>query len=157
MKLRLLSVLLSLAPWLGCTATDVQAVLLDRTNESTLTVYTHDQRPKVLSLEIVISGWKVSCSKTRAIVWGQTTRELPLGEPPYAEVYVLDLHRGGILDSFTTNRGPFDIEFDSAGSYVIVDDFVIDAESGRIKFTEVPPSFKQQAETCPDFPGRVLR
>lgn len=137
----------------GCIAAGVDGAILERASTNTLSV-AQEGRTKIIELEVSIADWRVSCNRRYAIVWGQTTRRLPDGVPPYAVIYVVDVERASVRESFTTTRGPFEVQFDEAGLLGIVDEYVVNLPSGEIRFTEVPPDLNFRAESCPDFPGR---
>lgn len=116
-------------------------------SDGILRIY-NDGQNFAVPLEIQIADWRISCNQQRAVVWGQTTKQLPIGVVPYATVYVIDLLKGGVLNSFTTTRGPFDVDFDASGSIILIDEYVLDARSGEIKSTEIPKGFVFEAESC---------
>jgi hypothetical protein len=108
-----------------------------------------------IKLNITITNWRVNCTKTRAIIWGQTLRKLPVGVPPFVEIYVIDVKRRNILNSYKrTVRVHGDIEFDKANRFIMVDDDFLSYKSGKLTTVELASNFEK--EKCENFPGRSL-
>lgn len=135
------------------TAVAIDLASIESESPSRLFVFRGGQRIAV-ALEVHIAGWRVSCDRRHAIVWGQTTRELPVGESPYATVYVVDMASAVARESFTTTRGPFEVEIDEPGALGIVDEYVIELATGKVKLTEAPDQAGFRSESCSDFQGR---
>jgi hypothetical protein len=113
-----------------------------------------DGKTRRIKLEITIADWRVDCTKTRAVVWGQTTKKMPLGAPPFASVYVIDLRKMRNLSVHTTTRGPFEVVFNSKQQIILVDEMVIDFKTGRITSTSISSDLTISSEECADFRGR---
>lgn len=109
-----------------------------------------------LKLNVTIAGWKVSCSRSRAVIWGQTRSDLPIGTPPYASVYILDVQLPKVIGELTTTRGPFDVDFTRDNRFIVVDENVIEFATGRVMSSELPPGFKVEPESCAEFLGKSL-
>ena len=90
------------------------------------------------------------------IIWGQTKNKIPIGTPPYATVYTVNLNEMKVLGSHTTTRGPFEVNFDSLGIHALVDEFLIDASKGRLTSTELKEDTPFTPESCEHFPGKTL-
>lgn len=155
MLFRRLVILLFASSLSGCIATGTETALLERVSAGGLSISLGGARKEVL-LEVNIADWRVTCDRRRAIVWGQTTRQLPTGVPPYAMVYVVDLIRAVARESFATTRGPFEVQVNEAGTLGVVDEYVVDLASGEVKLTEIPRDLDFRAESCSDFRGRRL-
>jgi hypothetical protein len=139
----------------SCMAADSEALLLKKASDNSFVVGRGDMKKRIV-LDISIADWLVSCDRKYAVVWGQTIKELPIGATPYAKVYVVDMSDAVARDSFTTTRGPFEVEIDVTGTLGIVDEYLIELETGIVKFTELPREPSIQKESCPDFRGRRL-
>ena len=90
------------------------------------------------NLGIDYADSRVSCNGRIMVIWGQTRERLPVGAPPYVEVYVVNMSDGQVLNKFTTTRGPFDVEFDEKINVIVIDDFLLNAKDGKILHTEIP-------------------
>lgn len=75
---------------------------------------------------------------------------MPLGQPAYSKIYVLNLSIGTILNSFTMTRGPYGAHFERGGREAMVyDGYLIDVATGRILTTEASPGRAFTEERCP--------
>lgn len=140
----------------GCAATLAETNPIEQRSANAIQLARGDQK-KHVELAITIADWLVSCDRRHAIVWGQTTRALPIGIKPFAVVYVVDMKQLTTRESFTTTRGPFEVRIDAAGALAMIDEYVLDLPTARVRFTEAPSGFDFQPESCPEFAGRRLR
>lgn len=145
--LRLLHILVIAFGSVGTAAAAERASLEQGASPNSLLVVRGGNRLAV-ALDVHIAGWHVSCDRRHAIVWGQTTKTLGLGEPPFATVYVVDMANAVARESFTTTRGPFEIAIDQSGALGIVDEHVIELPTGRVRLTEIPHDASFRPESC---------
>ncbi|MGY0651018.1 hypothetical protein ACW7GZ_03970 [Luteimonas sp. A537] len=105
-----------------------------------------------IPLDVTVSGWAVSCSRTRAIVWGHDNNLVEMGAPPVVKVYLIDIERDEPINHYTVTRGPYEVTFSRDQSRATVDDYVVDQASGEvIGMTE---DINLAAESCPLFSGK---
>lgn len=109
-----------------------------------------------IRLDVNIADWRISCNRKTAIVWGQTLSRLKTGVSPYATIYIIDLTKGKSLNFYTTTRGPFDVEFDKNESRAFIDDFIVDAKTGKILSTFNAEDQEAEKERCASFTGQKL-
>lgn len=109
-----------------------------------------------INFRIKIIDWRIDCSESRAVVWGQARNPTPVGVPPYAKVYTVDLSKVKILSSFSTTRGPHDVEFSLDRKRILIDEVLVDFHSGRFVENYNSEDLMFQRERCEDFEGRRL-
>jgi hypothetical protein len=128
---------------------------IDRFNKSGSNVFVISEKGNSsrIKLDIAISDWRVDCTKTRAVIWGEVLKKLPDGVMPYTKFYVVNILKKRVLHSYTRNLRVYGVvEFDKNSEIIIVDEDVIDFKSGAVKQIGSVPVF--QKENCPDFQGR---
>ena len=109
-----------------------------------------------LRLPIRIVDWRVDCSESRAVVWGAPKSKLRLGDPPYALAYVVDVNRLKILEKYSMTRGPYGAEFSADRKLILVDETLIEFDTGKLVKKFRSEDFLFERETCADFSGRQL-
>lgn len=97
-----------------------------------LFLYKRQNQETRFRLCITIADWKVDPSDRRAVVWGQTTDTLPMGETPYAKYYILDLEHQTVLGEYSTTRGPFEVEFSEKTNRISIDDAEFFFDTGAV-------------------------
>lgn len=105
-----------------------------------------------IHLDVIVSGWVVNCSRTRAIVWGQDNNVTEVGAPPVVNVYVIDIEHDKPINHYTVTRGPYEAIFSQDQNLAIVDDYVVDQTSGEV--VGMTEDIKLAAEFCPSFSGK---
>ncbi|WP_156481342.1 hypothetical protein [Herbaspirillum rubrisubalbicans] len=103
-------------------------------------------------LDIYVNGWSINCPRTRAVVWGVDLSPDLLGVPSVSKVYIINLDKRKIINHYTITRGPFGAAFSADHKTVIVDDYVVDQNSGKV--LSMTDKVKIVTETCPSFPGK---
>lgn len=109
-----------------------------------------------MSLPINIVDWRIDCSESRAVIWGQSQTDLPLGAKPYAVAYVIDIPRLKVLQKYSMTRGPYNAEFSADRTRISIDDLLIEFRSGRLVKSFSSEDFLFDREVCEDFQGRRL-
>ncbi len=109
-----------------------------------------------IKFRINIVDWRIDCSESRAVVWGQARDPTPPGVPPYAKVYTVDLNKMKILSSYSTTRGPHDAEFSLDRKKILIDEILMDFQSGKFIENYSAEDLMFQREDCKDFEGRRL-
>lgn len=109
-----------------------------------------------LKLPIRIVDWRIDCSESRAVIWGQPKKTLPLGAQPYAVAYVVDINRLKILGAYSMTRGPYDAEFSADRRRILIDEILIEFDTGKLVTDFRSEDFLFERELCADFPGRRL-
>lgn len=109
-----------------------------------------------IKFRINIVDWRIDCSESRAVVWGQARSPTPVGVPPYAKVYTVDLNKMKILSSYSTTRGPHDAEFSLDRKRILIDEMLVDFQSGKFIENYNAEDLMFQRERCKDFEGRRL-
>lgn len=109
-----------------------------------------------LKLPVRIVDWRIDCSESRAVVWGQPKKKLRLGEPPYAVAYVVDINRLKTLGTYSMTRGPYDAEFSADRKRLLIDEILIEFDTGNLVKEFRSEDFLFERESCADFPGRRL-
>lgn len=109
-----------------------------------------------LRLPIRIVDWRIDCSESRVVIWGQARKSASIGAAPHAIVYVVDVNTLKILGSYSTTRGPYDAEFSADKRKIIIDEILVDFRTGKMieQFNSEDLIFKR--EECGDFQGRRL-
>ncbi|MDR9846648.1 hypothetical protein [Herbaspirillum huttiense] len=103
-------------------------------------------------LDIHVNGWSINCTRTRAVVWGVDLGLSQSGVPSVSKVYIINLDSRKIINHYTITRGPFSAAFSADHRTVIVDDYVIDQNSGKV--LSMTDNVKIATEACPSFPGK---
>lgn len=85
-----------------------------------------------IRLPIRLVDWRIDCSETRAVVWGPVTYTLPTGSQPFAKVFIIDVARMSILNSYSVTRGPYDARFAASRKRIAVDDTLLDFDTGGL-------------------------
>ncbi|MBT9160910.1 MAG: hypothetical protein DDT26_02206 [Dehalococcoidia bacterium] len=109
-----------------------------------------------LKLPVHIVDWRIDCSESRAVIWGQPKKNLRLGAPPYAVAYVVDINRLQTLSTYSMTRGPYDAEFSADRKRIVIDEILIEFDTGDLVKDFRSEDFLFERELCADFPGRRL-
>lgn len=109
-----------------------------------------------IKFRVNIVDWRIDCSESRAVLWGQAKQSTPVGVPPYAKVYIVDLKKMKILSSYSTTRGPHDAEFSLDRKRIFIDEMLVDFQSGNFIENYNAEDFMLPRESCKDFDGRRL-
>jgi hypothetical protein len=115
-----------------------------------------DGATRKLSLPVSIVDWRIDCSQSRAVIWGQPHKPTPLGVKPYAVAYVVDIRRLKVLQRYSMTRGPHNAEFSADRTRILIDDLLIEFNSGRLVQNFSSKDFLFDREVCEDFQGRQL-
>lgn len=100
-----------------------------------------------------VTSWVINCMRTRAIAWGQIQDEQIMGDLPYSQVYLLDLHHDKVISGFKVARGPYDAVFSRDQKFLSVDDQVVDLDSGKV--VGMTEDVEITSESCPSFSGKT--
>ncbi|AON53042.1 hypothetical protein [Herbaspirillum seropedicae] len=122
-------------------------------SEKNLFSFKQGARTVRFNLDIYVNGWSINCARTRAVVWGVDLSPDLLGVPPVSKVYIINLDKRKIINHYTITRGPFSAAFSADHKTVIVDDYVVDQDSGEV--VNMTYYTKLDVENCPSFPGKT--
>lgn len=155
MKSKISVILFLLLVLFGESALGAENQDLRRSFRGVVNRFTFDlgKRTITIRLNILINGWTVNCARTRAVVWGIDRGKEQPGAPPFSRVYIINLEKGKIINQYTVTRGPFGATFSADRRMAMVDDYVVDQDSGEV--VSMTYYTKLDEESCPSFPGKT--
>lgn len=126
-----------------------------RSGEQTFGVKVGDSIRR-LKLPIRIVDWRIDCSESRAVIWGLPNKTSRLGAQPYAVAYVVDVNRLKTLGTYSMTRGPYDAEFSADRRWILIDEMLLEFDTGRFVKDFSSEDLLFERELCAGFPGRRL-
>lgn len=151
-KILIFSILLSALPVSGTANAENLDSRSSFSSGKNLFLFKQGRRTVRFHLDIHVNGWSINCTRTRAVVWGVDLGLSQSGVPSVSKVYIINLDSRKIINHYTITRGPFSAAFNADHRTVIVDDYVVDQNSGKV--LSMTDNVKIATEACPSFPGK---